>query len=113
MTILLFIRDQFVFIPNIRYNSLGFFKFIIPVSRYAIILKGNKAVPEKKLTFLIEKKRAELIQIAGKFGFCSPAAISRSQELDLLLNEYQRLQLTNHNSTFSAKKKSLVSKSVF
>lgn len=46
---------------------------------------------KNELALLIEKKRAELIQIAKKNGLCSPAAITRSQELDLLLNEYDRI----------------------
>lgn len=46
---------------------------------------------KKELAQLIERKRAELIVIARKNGLCSSAAITRSQELDLLLNEYDRI----------------------
>lgn len=40
---------------------------------------------------LIEKKRSELIQIAMTYGFHSSAAVQYSQELDSLLNEYNRI----------------------
>ncbi|SDL96811.1 aspartyl-phosphate phosphatase Spo0E family protein [Bacillus sp. OK048] len=39
---------------------------------------------------LIEKKRAELIQVAVTNGLTSSIAIRYSQELDHLLNEYNR-----------------------
>ncbi|PLR77128.1 Spo0A-P phosphatase [Bacillus sp. V3-13] len=45
---------------------------------------------KQNLLSLIEQKRAELIQIAGKTGLNSTAAIRHSQELDHLLNEYNR-----------------------
>jgi hypothetical protein len=38
----------------------------------------------------IEQKRAELYQAATVNGFCSSLAIKFSQELDHLLNEYER-----------------------
>lgn len=44
----------------------------------------------KDLLNLIEKKRLELIQVAMKNGLASSAAVRYSQELDHLLNEYQR-----------------------
>lgn len=40
---------------------------------------------------LIEQKRTEMIQIAMLHGFTSSIAIAFSQELDKLLNEYNRL----------------------
>ncbi|MDP4164384.1 MAG: aspartyl-phosphate phosphatase Spo0E family protein [Bacillota bacterium] len=40
---------------------------------------------------LIENKRAELINVALTYGFSSTAAIRYSQELDHLLNEYNRI----------------------
>ncbi len=43
------------------------------------------------LLTLIEKKRAELIQVALKNGLSSTVAIKYSQELDNLLNEYNRI----------------------
>ncbi|MDQ0412367.1 MULTISPECIES: aspartyl-phosphate phosphatase Spo0E family protein [Mesobacillus] len=41
----------------------------------------------------IEKKRVELIEITAKNGLNSTIAIHYSQELDKLLNEYNRLYL--------------------
>lgn len=43
------------------------------------------------LLSLIEQKRAELIEIAMQHGLNSSIAIRFSQELDVLLNEYNRL----------------------
>ncbi|WML49180.1 aspartyl-phosphate phosphatase Spo0E family protein [Neobacillus sp. PS3-34] len=43
------------------------------------------------LLTLIEKKRAELIQVALINGLSSTVAIKYSQELDNLLNEYNRV----------------------
>lgn len=45
---------------------------------------------KEQLITLIEKKREELIQIASKNGLSSNIAIHHSQELDELLNEYNR-----------------------
>lgn len=45
---------------------------------------------KQELIALIEKKRAELIQVAISNGFSSSVAIRYSQELDHLLNEYNR-----------------------
>lgn len=45
---------------------------------------------KEQLITLIEKKREELIQIASKNGLSSNIAITHSQELDELLNEYNR-----------------------
>ncbi|MDZ5473368.1 aspartyl-phosphate phosphatase Spo0E family protein [Bacillus sp. 31A1R] len=46
---------------------------------------------KQDLLTLIENKRAELIQVAMKNGLSSSIAIRYSQELDTLLNEYNRL----------------------
>nr|WP_066369775.1 aspartyl-phosphate phosphatase Spo0E family protein [Neobacillus fumarioli] len=43
------------------------------------------------LISLIEKKRVELIQVAARYGLTSSAAIRYSQELDKLLNEYNKI----------------------
>jgi hypothetical protein len=48
------------------------------------------AVIKQDLIALIEKKRAELIQVAVTNGLTSSIAIRYSQELDHLLNEYHR-----------------------
>lgn len=48
------------------------------------------AVSKQDLITLIEKKRHELIQVAMKNGFTSSVAVKYSQELDNLLNEYNR-----------------------
>jgi len=47
---------------------------------------------KQELALLIEKKRSELIQVASSNGFTSPSAIRHSQELDELLNTYNRLE---------------------
>ncbi|MDQ0273272.1 aspartyl-phosphate phosphatase Spo0E family protein [Cytobacillus purgationiresistens] len=46
---------------------------------------------KQDLLILIEQKRIELIQIAMRNGLNSTAAIKYSQELDVLLNEYNRM----------------------
>lgn len=46
---------------------------------------------KQDLVDLIEQKRAELIQVVSKSGLNSSIAIRHSQELDQLLNEYNRI----------------------
>ncbi|HLO10736.1 MAG TPA: aspartyl-phosphate phosphatase Spo0E family protein [Pseudoneobacillus sp.] len=48
---------------------------------------------KQELITLIEKKRAELIQVAITNGLSSSVAIRYSQELDHLLNEYNRVYI--------------------
>lgn len=48
---------------------------------------------KEQLINLIEQKRQELIQIASKNGLNSTIAIHYSQELDELLNEYNRVYI--------------------
>ncbi len=48
---------------------------------------------KEQLITLIEKKREELIEIASKNGLSSTIAIHYSQELDELLNEYNRVYI--------------------
>ncbi|WP_373605353.1 aspartyl-phosphate phosphatase Spo0E family protein [Bacillus sp. AFS031507] len=50
---------------------------------------------------LIEKKRAELIQVAITNGLTSSVAIRYSQELDHLLNEYHRVYINKMPSSAS------------
>ena len=50
---------------------------------------------KQELITLIEKKRAELIQVAITNGLTSSVAIRYSQELDHLLNEYHRVYIKN------------------
>jgi hypothetical protein len=50
-------------------------------------------VIKQELITLIEKKRAELIQVAITNGLSSSVAIRYSQELDHLLNEYNRVYI--------------------
>jgi hypothetical protein len=50
----------------------------------------TSAVIKQELIALIENKRAELIQVAVTNGLTSSIAIRYSQELDHLLNEYNR-----------------------
>jgi hypothetical protein len=55
-----------------------------------IFQKGPSNLPKENLLNQIEQKRAELYQAANMNGFCSSQAIKFSQELDHLLNEYER-----------------------
>ncbi|WP_174726975.1 aspartyl-phosphate phosphatase Spo0E family protein [Mesobacillus harenae] len=48
---------------------------------------------KQELITLIEKKRSELFQVVSKNGLNSNAAIYHSQELDRLLNEYNRIYI--------------------
>ena len=48
---------------------------------------------KKDLITMIEKKRAELIQVAITNGLTSSVAIRYSQELDKLLNEYNKIYI--------------------
>lgn len=48
---------------------------------------------KQDLVTLIEKKRAELIKAASANGLTSTVVIRYSQELDHLLNEYNRIFL--------------------
>jgi hypothetical protein len=50
---------------------------------------------KQELARLIEKKRNELIQVASSSGYTSTVAIQHSQELDDLLNTYNRLEKTS------------------
>jgi hypothetical protein len=50
-------------------------------------------VTKQDLIAIIEKKRAELIQVATTNGFTSSVAIRYSQELDHLLNEYHSVYI--------------------
>ena len=54
------------------------------------IPERTTAVIKQDLIELIENKRAELIQVAVTNGLTSSIAIRYSQELDHLLNEYNR-----------------------
>jgi hypothetical protein len=54
------------------------------------IQKGPSTLPKENLLDRIEQKRAELYQAASMNGFCSSQAVKFSQELDHLLNEYER-----------------------
>jgi stage 0 sporulation regulatory protein len=47
-------------------------------------------LPKEHILDQIEQKRAELYQAVSMNGFCSTQAIKFSQELDNLLNEYER-----------------------
>lgn len=58
-----------------------------------IYMKGIQAVPKQELLLLIEQKRTELVKVVSKNGLNSTIAIKYSQELDFLLNEYNRTYL--------------------
>ncbi|WP_114744788.1 aspartyl-phosphate phosphatase Spo0E family protein [Falsibacillus pallidus] len=57
---------------------------------------------KQQLLDKIEQKRADLIQIACEQGLNSTLAIEYSQELDRLLNDYNRLFLssTSQNKSY-------------
>jgi hypothetical protein len=59
-----------------------------------LLQKGIFTVLKDELLALIEKKRAELIQVAITNGLSSSVSIRFSQELDHLLNEYNRIYIT-------------------
>lgn len=48
---------------------------------------------KQDLLSMIEKKRADLVRVATRKGFTSSGAIRYSQELDHLLNEYNRIYI--------------------
>jgi hypothetical protein len=62
-------------------------------------------VSKEQLSNLIEKKRAELIEIVMKEGFDSPDTILYSQELDRLLNQYNRIYIQHGVSNYTLKSK--------
>ncbi|WP_445487237.1 Spo0E family sporulation regulatory protein-aspartic acid phosphatase [Niallia sp. 03133] len=57
----------------------------------------------QQLLNLIEKKRDELVEIVVKHGFSSPLAITCSQELDLLLNQYNKYSIKKTGTFFRTK----------
>ena len=57
-------------------------------------------MPKQELINLIEQKRFELIQVAQKNGFNSSVAIQYSQDLDRLLNEYNRIFIKKTSNHF-------------
>ncbi len=46
---------------------------------------------KKSLLELIDNKREEMIETANREGYTSEVAVRCSQDLDLLLNEYQQM----------------------
>jgi hypothetical protein len=54
---------------------------------------------KQDLITLIENKRAELIQVAITNGLTSSVAIRYSQELDKLINEYNRMNIKKVSSS--------------
>ncbi len=57
-----------------------------------------KLVLKNELLHLIESKRLELCHIVEKYGFHSTESIQHSQELDHLLNLYQRTFSNYHKA---------------
>jgi stage 0 sporulation regulatory protein len=57
-------------------------------------------VSKEKLLYAIEKKRIELIEIVALNGLNSPLAIQYSQELDSLLNDYDRKYIQSSFSLY-------------
>lgn len=67
------------------FNSFDYFtRKSLNEERVIIVLKNE-------LLSLIEKKRLELFHVVSKTGLNSSAAIYHSQELDELLNKYNRI----------------------
>jgi Spo0E like sporulation regulatory protein len=60
------------------------------LSIFGVSPERTTAMIKQELIELIENKRAELIQVAVTNGLTSSIAIRYSQELDHLLNEYNR-----------------------
>jgi hypothetical protein len=65
-------------------------KIKVDIEHEGMNMKGMNFVLERDLLLLIEQKRMQLIQTAEKDGLNSLKAIKHSQELDKLLNEYNR-----------------------
>ncbi|MDF0729053.1 aspartyl-phosphate phosphatase Spo0E family protein [Cytobacillus sp. S13-E01] len=60
-----------------------------------------KVEDEEKLLLYITLKREEMIKLATNTGFTSDETIKCSQDLDLLLNKYQRIKvLTKKRKNF-------------
>lgn len=55
--------------------------------------KGQTTVHNKELISLIEKKRAALLKVVAEHGMNSHIAIQHSQQLDKLINKYNRIQI--------------------
>jgi hypothetical protein len=53
-------------------------------------MKGQAVVSKSEMLATIEQKRAELIEIVLKNGLTSSISIKHSQELDALLNQYNK-----------------------
>ena len=63
------------------------------------INERNTAVSKDQLSILIEKKRAELIEMVTIEGLHSPNTILYSQELDRLLNQYNENYVVKRTSS--------------
>lgn len=53
-------------------------------------MKGQVPMTQEKLITMIEQKRAELSQCVQKHGLTSTTTLNKSQELDSLLNQYNK-----------------------
>jgi len=52
-----------------------------------------KIIPKKRfLSILIKLKRKDMYMKAKHFGLSHPIVVAHSQELDILLNRYQRIR---------------------
>ena len=52
-----------------------------------------KRIPEKSILFAkITSKRKDMYMQAKHFGLSHPSVVTRSQELDTLLNQYQGIR---------------------
>ncbi|WP_369690663.1 Spo0E family sporulation regulatory protein-aspartic acid phosphatase [Neobacillus fumarioli] len=71
-----------------HFNS---FSNLLLIKSIGVSPERKSAVIKDDLISLIEKKRVELIQVAARYGLTSSAAIRYSQELDKLLNEYNKI----------------------
>jgi len=70
---------------------LNSFSNLLLIKSIGVSPERKSAVIKDDLISLIEKKRVELIQVAARYGLTSSAAIRYSQELDKLLNEYNKI----------------------
>ncbi|MGW8903918.1 aspartyl-phosphate phosphatase Spo0E family protein, partial [Heyndrickxia sporothermodurans] len=58
----------------------------------------SNAIKEKRYLKQIQVKREEMIQLGKRYGLTNDKTIFCSQELDELLNEYQKFQQSKDRS---------------
>lgn len=84
------------FAQNMSYNgqvASDTERLLLPESQQKIPLGGSlvkSIVQEKQLRIQIDLKRKIMYKMANDYGFTHPYVVSCSQELDQLLNQYQK-----------------------